>query len=383
MSVDFGEVRSASTVEPGHRSDGIRHRAATIETAARILLEAPRVAVMSHVRTDGDGLTAWALAAVLHKLSKAVQVFVDVPSELTWLAPAEGVLSPARALHPEAGVVTVDCANYVRNAWPEPERQRIAALVTAYGGESQVPLDRFDAVRPVTLAIDHHITNRGYGLWNWLDPERSSVAEMVLELIQVLQEQTGRDDLADEQVAQWLMVGLVTSTDWFRHDTDSRTWRAVEWLERIGRVDKERLAHQLDAVSVDYFHLSGALRRLTHVQDGVASAMVPRRLLDHYGVSDSEAARFIDELTTLRADVYLLFLELADGTIRVRLRGRGLEVHHLAARFGGGGHERASGAVVKDWAEARRLLRAARRTALSARAEGAGTRAWQSSQAVR
>ena len=220
-----------------------------------------------------------------------------------------------------------------------------------------------DALRPVTLVLDHHGTNRGYGRWNWIEPERSAVAEMMLELVLVLQERTGRDDLLDAETARWLMVGLVTSTDWFRHHTGARTWQAAAFLDRIEGVDKTAFADGLMRVSLNYFRMAGALRMRTRVRRGVASATIPRALLRAYNVTDSEAARYIEEMTVVPASVYVLAIELADDSIRVRLRSRGMAVDDLAARFGGGGHETASGTVVGSWTDVRRLVRAAEQAA--------------------
>lgn len=356
MSEPFERVRLVD------RSVSASHRPADLETAAQVLLDARRIAVMTHVRTDGDGLSAWALASALKKLAKQVQVFADAPSELSWMRPDDPDLVDAGRLDPDAAIVTLDCANYARNAWPSPEREEVLALLREFGGEGNVPLARYDAVRPVTLVIDHHITNRAYGLWNWIEPDRAAVAEMVLELILVLQELSGRDDLVDSAIARWLMAGIVTSTDWFRHHTDARIWRAAAWLEQTGGVDqkaKAELAFNLTAVSPGYFRLSGALRHLTRIRAGVASVRVSRSLLERYGVTDDEAARFIDDMTALPAQMYVLLVELADGSIRARLRGRERRVDTIAQAFGGGGHEYASGTILPNRTTARRLVRAA------------------------
>lgn len=364
MSRQSGHFSSESVagLSPYDRSAPSSHRAAGPGEAARVLLEAPRIAVMTHVRTDGDGASVWALGSALQKLTKSVQVFSDPPPELEWLRPSSSALHDAPRLDPDAAVVTLDCANYARNAWPSPQREEILGLLGEFGGEANVPLHRYDAVRPVTLVIDHHVTNRAYGKWNWIESDRASVSEMVLEMILVLQDLTGRGDLIDEGAARCLMAGIVTSTDWFRHHTDERVFAAAAWLEKTGGMDgpaKEDLAFNLSSVDLAYFHLSGALRRLTRVHEGVASVLVTRSLLKRYGVAASEAARFIDEMTVLPAEVCVLLVELDDGSIRARLRGRGRRVDTLADAFGGGGHEYASGTILPNRTAARRLVRVA------------------------
>jgi phosphoesterase RecJ-like protein len=342
-------------------TNGQEHRQVTLAEAAEALLEARRIASVTHERSDGDGLAALALASVLKKLGKEVQVFLDLPAELAWVLPSDPGLAPASRLAADAFVVSADVANYPRIAWPEPERSRIRAVQSEYPTEHAVPLERYDAIRPVDLVIDHHATNRAFGLMNWLEPDRSAVAEMVLELVLELERRTGRTDLIDADVGLWLMVGLVTSTAWFQRDTGPYTWRAAELLDQRGRLDKEAIAERLQAESPGYFRLVGELRQATLLQEEVAHVYVDRVLLDRYQVTSSEAANFVETLLALPAAICLLFVEMEDGRIRVRLRSRSAPVHLLAQEFGGGGHERSSGTVLGSRDEASRLVAAAQR----------------------
>ena len=54
--------------------------------------------------------------------------------------------------------------------------------------------------------------------------------------------------------------------------------------------------------------------------------------------------------------IWLAFIENDDGSIRVRLRSRYVEVQALAARYHGGGHACASGATVYSREEEEALL---------------------------
>jgi nanoRNase/pAp phosphatase (c-di-AMP/oligoRNAs hydrolase) len=244
-------------------------------------------------------------------------------------------------------------------------------LVRQAGREKAVPLSVWDAVRPVDLVIDHHATNRGYGRLNWIEPERSAVSEMVLDLLRLWEDRTGTA-LVDQQAATWLFVGLATSTDWFTRDTGDHTWEAARFLDARGRLDKAAIASKLNTRSPGYFRLSGALRGRATVIGGVARVAVAREDLERFGVAPADAAEFIDELRALPAAIYLVFVDLGAEGIRVRLRSDVLPVHRLAQAFGGGGHERAAGAVLPDAAAVAALITAAEAAVREAE-PGAGT----------
>jgi nanoRNase/pAp phosphatase (c-di-AMP/oligoRNAs hydrolase) len=325
--------------------------------AAAALSEAPRVACLTHERSDGDALSALALAAVLEDLGKTVRVFHEFPPEYDWVVPPRWMTVPDR-LDADLFLVTLDTAHYARVAWPQAERAQVRTVTARYPLERDVPLEDYDSIRPVDLVIDHHATNRGYGRLNWIEPERSAVAEMVLDLVLVWEEMTGRD-LLSPQVATWLMVGLVTSTHWFQRDTGPSTWRAAALLDARGQLDKAHIARRLESRSLAHFRLAGILRQETAVEEGVAWVHIRRETLKQYGVSSSEAAEFVEDLMVLPAEVCLLFVDLEHGGIRVRLRSHRIPVHELAAAFGGGGHERASGTVLRSAAAMEELVAAA------------------------
>jgi phosphoesterase RecJ-like protein len=57
----------------------------------------------------------------------------------------------------------------------------------------------------------------------------------------------------------------------------------------------------------------------------------------------------IDVLTTIEGPrVAVLFIEQADGNVKISWRALpGVNVSHIAANFGGGGHELAAGAMIE------------------------------------
>ena len=65
-----------------------------------------------------------------------------------------------------------------------------------------------------TINIDHHVSNPGTGMVNYVNGASSSTCELVYEVLD--------RDMMDEQIAQALYVGMVTDTGCFRFSNTSR-----------------------------------------------------------------------------------------------------------------------------------------------------------------
>ena len=82
--------------------------------------------------------------------------------------------------------------------------------------------------------------------------------------------------------------------------------------------------------------------------------------MDAFKVDDLETEDLLDLLRSIDgSQCVALFRETGEGGIRVNLRSKGkLTIHHIARRFGGGGHPRAAGITVRDESleEAERMI---------------------------
>jgi phosphoesterase RecJ-like protein len=115
--------------------------------------------------------------------------------------------------------------------------------------------------------------------------------------------------------------------------------------------------------------LAAALSSLAASPDGkIVWAHVTRDDFTTLGAADEDTEGFVNYMRGVRgADVGLLFREMADGRVRVSLRGREtVDVGAIAQAFGGGGHRMAAGCTLPaPLAVAERTLVAAVQGALA------------------
>jgi phosphoesterase RecJ-like protein len=299
----------------------------------RSILERHRSFVLTtHLNADGDALgSEIGLARFL--LSRGYGVTIvnqdPVPENLAFLTDER---IEFRVFDPE------------RDAAYLQEAERIILL------DNSAP-DRLGRLEPVmlecaqrTLCIDHHPARKTPWADNILDQEASATAELVYRLT------VEEGWKPDARAAEALYVGLATDTGFFRFNSTNAAAHAfaAELLE-IG-VDPARCYRETyERNSPAYTRLLGAALESLRLDAGgeVVSARITAGMMNDYeaeGVDTSEMTTPLLAIGGVR--IALLFRELPGGKVKVSLRSKGdLDVHRLAAEFGGGGHRNASGIV--------------------------------------
>lgn len=192
------------------------------------------------------------------------------------------------------------------------------------------------------LNIDHHADNRRYGDVNWVQPGASATGEMVYELLAAAGLPLSRE------VATNLYTAIVTDTGSFRYsNTSPATFRVAAHLVEAG-ADPAAVAIQLyETRHLPGLHLLGRILQQieTNPEGTIAWMVIDRSQTESPDLMQAE--EFITYPRSLRAaKVAVLFRELP-GEVKVSLRAKGeVNVARIAARFGGGGHPNAAGAVV-------------------------------------
>lgn len=298
-----------------------------IRDAADKLKESYRVLLTCHRNPDGDAIgSELGLAELADKIGvEAVIINRDeTPANLRLLPGADRILVTDKLPEdfPAAYdlVITVEC--------PELER-------AGFGGLTQLPI----------LNIDHHPTNSGYGVVNYLDEESPAVGEMVWHLYRELGVQPTVD------AATNLFTALSTDTGDFRYsNATGRAFRAGAELVEAG-AEPSRVANWIhNNRSLASVRLLGeSLRTLRLMCEGslaliTADADAFRRA--NAGPEDTEETVNVPR-SIGGVDAVAYFKQWEPGVVRVSLRSRGdVDVSAIAEKFGGGGHKNAAGCTV-------------------------------------
>lgn len=197
---------------------------------------------------------------------------------------------------------------------------------------------------PVTVNIDHHISNNNFATYNYVNPNASSTCEVVYELI-------NNSIPINLEIATALYTGIVFDTGGFRHkSTTHDTFEIAAKLVRFG-IDFSKIQREIiHSHSYEEAKIFGiALKNLEMIKGtsiGVSYLTVEDMQSAKAKYSDLDnIVEYV--LNTDGVEVALLFSEREDKTVKASMRSTGLNLIPIASKFGGGGHKNAAGASLE------------------------------------
>jgi phosphoesterase RecJ-like protein len=195
------------------------------------------------------------------------------------------------------------------------------------------------------FVIDHHVTNKLWGNYNWLDLEASSTAEMVYRFLKELGIEY------DPVLATINMLGIQTDTGFFKYTNTG--WRVMEIASELikqGANAPFNASMVLENNRVQEFYLlSEMAKKIKITLDGtLIYSFITLDMLEKTGCTYEDAAGLIGELRSIKGvETAILFTEMDKEEIKVSFRSKKwFDVADIAIEYGGGGHQRASGCTI-------------------------------------
>jgi bifunctional oligoribonuclease and PAP phosphatase NrnA len=274
--------------------------------------------VTSHTRPDGDSVgSTLALAQVLRKMGKSAEVVLGdtVPVIYQPLPHAETIRHAAHVNGKYDAAIILECDSLVRT--------RLQGLEQHF-----------------LINIDHHATSKPFADINWIDPSACAVAEMVFRLALVAGVKITPD------VATCLYTAVLTDTGSFCYSpTNAQTFELAKRLVEHG-AEPARIAQNIYFSSpTSKMRLLGAALSNLHREGPIAWMAVTRQDMDRCGALDEDCEGLVNyALGIAGVEVAVFLREIGADRVRVSIRSKGaVNVADIAGKFGGGGHECASG----------------------------------------
>lgn len=288
---------------------------------------ARRIAVASHLRPDADALgSTIAFALWLRAIGKEVLAWNEdgVPDKFLYL-PGHEIVS-----RPPAGKVAVDL--FV--ALDTSVFKRLGTCASAAEGA------------PAIVNIDHHVSNDGYGTFNYVDPSSPATGQILVDFLR----HVGAD--VTPAIASNLFAAISTDTGSFQYaGTNERTFDAASFL--VGRgVNVAALSREMYECQPRrrFELLRHALNNAEFTDNGrVASFTLTLADASRLGVLPEDNEGIIDHLRSIEGvEAAVFFEELPGGLVRVSARSKNpsVDVCRVCGIFRGGGHPMASGARI-------------------------------------
>ena len=295
------------------------------------LVAGKRVALSTHMNADGDGCgSETALARLLAQRGMDVRIVNPTPwpDLFGFLLGGDVVDASARGAKALEGIellIVLDISDV----------KRLGGLT--------------EAVRALTvpkLVIDHHIaSDEPAGPVVVSDTTACATGELIYDLAEEL------GLMVTPDVARSIYTALLTDTGGFRFANTSPRCLAVAAEMLAAGVNPEEMYQRIYASAP-----VGRVRLLAEVlgtlevapECGLAWLSMQAGALERYGVRQEDLDGIVEHARSIAGTrMALFFRDLGWGKVKVSFRSTGdVDVNAFARRYGGGGHARASGALV-------------------------------------
>lgn len=196
----------------------------------------------------------------------------------------------------------------------------------------------------VSVCIDHHVSNEGFGDFMYIDGDASSASELVFRLIP--------DDELDIDIAKCIYSGIISDSGVLQFScTTPETLRATARLLEFG-FDFSKIIEEsyYEKTYVQNLLLGKALMESSLLLDGKAiAAVVTQNTMDFYEASGKDLDGIVNQLLHTKGVHCAIFLyQTGTDEFKVSMRSdEFVDVSVIAVKHNGGGHVRAAGCTIK------------------------------------
>lgn len=196
-----------------------------------------------------------------------------------------------------------------------------------------------------TIVIDHHGTNTMYGDLNFVNPDAPACAEVMIVAL------TNFNMEITKEIGTCLLVGIITDTGGFKYSgVTAETFEFAAKLLNKGVNVSDTYRKVLQVKSKSAFELSRiATNRIEFLENGkIAFTYITLDDEEKVNTCNGDHEGIVDIGRDVEGvEVSIFIREIKGKGWKVSLRSKDkVNVDEIALLFGGGGHQRAAGALI-------------------------------------
>jgi phosphoesterase RecJ-like protein len=234
---------------------------------------------------------------------------------------------------------------------PDSAYEGALAIILDSGSRSMISDDRY-TLAAKTVRLDHHIFCEKIADIEVIDTSFESCCGLITAF--AVEHSLSVPPLA----AKALYTGMVTDSGRFRYDsTTSRTFQLASHLMAQG-IDTTSLFRSLYADSLESKQQKAQfIQKIRLTPGNVAYIYTTLEEFQSLGMDTFAVSRgMVNTMADIKGvDIWVNFTETENGVL-CELRSATKNINPIAVKYGGGGHAKASGATVKDKAQALAML---------------------------
>ncbi len=341
LKLSDGEIAYGGKTKAVQRQTKIRSR-----LCKDLLLEQiPRsknVIIMGHGRPDYDSIASnIGIAKLVSQLGVTPYIIADKND------PAISRIFTLIEKYPEYDDMFVD-AVFAQDIMSAEDSLLIVTDSSSY--DTFASKDIFDLCSRIVI-IDHHASNQDFSKkilpGSIIDPTASSASELVCEILEL----SLRPEVIRPEEAQILLTGIMLDTQFFMHDTGTRTYGACIFLKNAG-ADVAKVQAFFKSDMAQFRAVSKIENNVEYYRDAFAISVYTDANDDTVKVTASKAA---DRLVNIDGIAASFIIYTQGSTLALSARSSGeYNVKRVAEALGGGGHFQSAGAIISKIVQARK-----------------------------
>lgn len=299
----------------------------TLDEIFKEINNANSIVILTHESPDGDAIgSSLAMKLALESIGKKPDVIIPEYSRLFKFLPGTDDVIEDSDVSKYDLAISLDCANFKRLTKNK----------------------HFENAKK-TIVIDHHGSNNMYGDLNYVNPVSPACCEILIGMFEYFGIEITKD------IGSCIIAGIITDTGGFQYQsTTSETFEFASELLRKGVNISQIYTRVLQTVTKPNFELKKrVINRMEILENGRVTFTyitkkdeeeVKAEPGDHEGlveigrnIEDVEVAIFIRENNEDGEEAYKVSMRSSEY----------VNVSDVCLMFGGGGHPRAAGALIK------------------------------------
>ena len=229
--------------------------------------------------------------------------------------------------------------------------QDALAIILDCGSKSLISDDRY-SMASATARLDHHIFCENITDADIVDTSFESCCGMVTAMAMECGWNVSKD------AAKALYTGMITDSGRFRYDcTSSQTFRLASFLMEQS-FDTSDIYRNLYADDLSMIQLRAKFTlKIQTTPHGVAYIYTSLEEAKEYSVDSFTLSRgMVNVMSEIRGIHSWVNFTETDAGVLCEIRSNCYNINPIATKYGGGGHQKASGATLKNKEEAMALL---------------------------
>ena len=296
----------------------------TLDNILEEINKANSIVILTHENPDGDAVgTALALYNALKQYGKNPDIIIPEYSKVFELLPGIDDIKKESNVEKYDLAISVDCATI-----------KMLNGFANYFESAKMKID-----------IDHHGTNTMYGDINFVNPVAPACAQILITILDYIGMEITKD------IGSCILTGIITDTGGFKYSgVTAETFEFVAWLLNKG-VNVSKIYRQVLQVKTKAnFELHRiASDRIEFLEDGkIAFTYITEEDEQKVGAQNGDHEGIVEVGRDVEGVEVSIFVRQTDKGCKVSLRSNDyVNVSDVCLMFGGGGHQKAAGALIQ------------------------------------